>query len=135
MKTSPAHSSMVVVYRKCNTSNDLYCLRDWKTNQADLLWVAAVLDNVPFKFCIKHNLIFNKRVIHSFSLDTRYLFASIPGKALYDWEELCPSPFLSHSALGHLTTRIKGNWQNLSFRFEFPGDVCSIQALKARGAW
>lgn len=114
---------MVVVYKKCNAAKDLYCLRDWKSNQADFLWVAAVLDNVPFKICLKHNVISNKRVIHSCSLDTRYFFASIPG------------PFLTGTGLGQLTTRIKGNWENLSFRFEFPKEPCPIETLKAKGAW
>ena len=135
MKTLPAHYSMVVVYKKCNAAKELYCLRDWKSNQADLLWVAAVLDNVPFKICLKHNVISNKRVIHSCNLDTRYFFASIPGKALYDWEELIPGPFLTSTGLGQLPTRIKGNWENLSFRFEFPEELCPIETLKARGAW
>lgn len=72
MKTALAQSSMVVVYRKCNTSTNLYCLRNWKANQADLLWVAALLDNLPFEICLKQNRISNKLEIHNYNLDTRY---------------------------------------------------------------
>lgn len=127
--------SMVVKYVRCNYSPDQFCMVDWTSNEADVLWVALLLDHLPSKILTKSNISASKEILHGNDLKGRYFLLNVPFKELFEFEKINQSPFLPSTGLNDLNIHLKGNWKSLSFRFEFPVDTKPLFSLKGGIKW
>lgn len=129
------HPSMVVRYSRCNHSSNKFCMFDWNSHQADVLWVVFLLDNLPPKLNIKSNVSATKVILLSEDLQNRYFLLQAPSARLYEFTDINMPPFLPSSGLNELTVKIKGNWRSLTFRFDFPIEVKSKLSLNGGLKW
>lgn len=134
MKKNPC-SSMVITYQRCNADNDLFQLQDWKSNQADVLWVALLLDRLPSSLIVKFSQLSKKNVVFNPDGTARYFLTQVPDDSKFEFKDITMSPFLPETGLQELTVKLKLNWKRLTLRFEFPAVEVHLEALKSRGVW
>lgn len=130
-----AFPSMVITYQRCNADNDLFQLQDWKSNQADVLWVVSMLDRLPSCLKVKFSYLSNKYVIFNPNGTAKYFLTQVPENSKFEFKDLTMSPFLPETGLQDLTVKLKLNWKTLALRFEFPAVEVHLEALKSRRVW
>lgn len=134
MKKNP-YSSMVITYQRCNADNDLFQLQDWKSNQADVLWVASILDRLPSCLTVKFNQLSKKNVVFNPNGTAKYFLTQVPDDSKFEFKDITMSPFLPETGLQELTVKLKLNWKRLTLRIEFPVVEGHLEALKSRRLW
>ena len=128
-------TSMVISYQRCNASNDLFHLQDWKSNQADVLWVALMLDHLPSCLTVKFSQLADKQVVFNSNGTSRYFLTHVPEDSKFEFKDITISPFLPETGLQDLTVKLKLNWKRLTLRFEFPVIEVHLEVLKSKGVW
>ncbi|MGM0944922.1 MAG: hypothetical protein ACQEW9_07030 [Bacteroidota bacterium] len=134
MKKNPC-SSMVIIYQRCNAHNDQFQLQDWKSSQADVLWVALVLDRLPASLTVRFSQLANKHVVYNPNETSRYFLTQVPEESKFEFKDVITSPFLPETGLQDLTVKLKFSWERLTLRVEFPVGVVHLETLKSRGVW
>lgn len=127
--------SMVITYQMCNANNDVFHLQDWKSNQADVLWVALMLDHLPSSLTVKFSQLSNKHVVFNRNGTSRYFLTQVPEDSKFEFKDLSISPFLPETGLQDLKGKLKLNWKKLTLRLEFPFVEDHLEVLKSRGVW
>lgn len=127
------HPHFMVHYHRCNSSLDEFCLKDWASCKADVLWVAALLDNLPNKIVFKKVQFSAIGLIHSRNIDSGYFLASIHEMSRHGWEEIPLNPFLTSSGLHKIKVFGKLSERTIAFRFDFPKEGYLKEPQKASG--
>lgn len=130
-----AFPSMVISYQRCNVKNDLFHLHDWKSNQADLLWVALMLDCLPSCLTVRFSQLANRHVVFNSNVTYRYFLTQVPEDSKFEFKDLTINPFLAETGLHDLNYKLKLNWKRLTLKVEFPVMEDHSEALKARRVW
>lgn len=127
--------SMVVRYARCNFKPNLFSMVDWQSNKADVLHVAALLDQLPSKLILKASKGSCKAIIHSNSNEDRYFLMPVLNEELFEYKPLEESPFLPSAGLQGLKVSFKGDWRNVSLKFEFPVAFKKLEIMKGYWKW
>lgn len=127
--------SMVITYQRCNAKNDLFHLQDWKSNQADVLWVALMLDRLPTCLTVRFSQLANRHVVFNSNGSSRYFLTQIPEDSKFEFKDLTVSPFLPETGLQDLNCKLKLNWKRLTLKVEFPVVEDQLEGLKSRRLW
>jgi hypothetical protein len=130
-----AFPSMVVTYQRCNANHDVFHLQDWKSNHADVLWVASILDRLPSCLAVKFNQLSKKQVVFNPNGTAKYFLTQVPDDSKFEFKDITMSPFLPETGLQDLNCKLKLNWKRLTLKFEFPVVEDHLEGLKSRRVW
>lgn len=135
MKKTTIAPFIQVSYYKCNSCRNQFSLYDWTATRADVLWVAALLDNIPERIVFKMPSNPCKFLFHGVNLEKDGFIAAGAKLNLYEWEDLNSSPFLKRKGLQDLKVKIKANSKGLIFKFFVPVELKPNGHYKADGIW
>lgn len=127
--------SMLITYQRCNDESDRFRLCNWKSNNADVLWVALILDLLPSNLLVKFSQMTNAYVVFNAFGSLEYFLTQVPEASKFELKTVPINPFLSNSGLQGLKCEMRMDWKCLSFRFEFPVEQFQLENLKLRGRW
>lgn len=132
---SDVSPSMLITYQRCNDESDRFRLCNWKSNNADVLWVALILDHLPSNLLVKFSQLANAQIIFNALGSLEYFLTQVPEASKFELKDVTINPFLSCSGLQDLKCEMRMDWKCLSFRFEFPVEQFHLENLKLRGRW
>ncbi|WP_425636043.1 hypothetical protein ACPUEN_11655 [Algoriphagus yeomjeoni] len=127
--------TMVIVYQRGNNDSDLFHMHDWRSNHADVLWVALLLDCLPSSLVIKSSQLSKKQLAFNPDGTTNYFLTQVPEDSKFEFKDLVFNPFLPETGLNELKAGLRLNWKSLTLRFEFPIEQSHLEVLKLKGRW